>query len=287
MTVQVFAGYWDLDLETRELLLCPRSRRMFGLAGNMPKRLPGYDWQPRIHPDDMPTIEGELEVAGRHNDVYAARFRTLRPDGSICEILGVGRATARNPKRFIGLNLDLKEAAATAERESRSVGRSMMSLASGFLLRSGPANENNSRPWMAWAPVRAANRRVSRGLQDSRREQLRQKAQASFERRQLRKIFLSPKLLGEPGFDILLALYVELPCSTISLPAICSLIDLPTSVALRWLKVLVNEGLVLTIESARDDDDPEDVSAVLTDKGRIVLDEYFKASGAESTNGQV
>ena len=151
MAVQVLAGYWDLDLETRELLLCPRSRRMFGLAGNMAKRLAGYDWLPRIHPDDLPTIEGELEVAGRHNEVYAARFRTLRPDGSICEIIGVGRATAQNRKRFIGLNLDLNEAAASVERESKSVGRSVIPPATEFLPRPGPANENDSRLWREWA----------------------------------------------------------------------------------------------------------------------------------------
>jgi len=63
MPTRVLAGYWDLDLETREVLLCPRSQRMFGLAADSPKRLAGYDWRPRIHPDDLPVIEGELETA--------------------------------------------------------------------------------------------------------------------------------------------------------------------------------------------------------------------------------
>jgi hypothetical protein len=276
MPIQVLAGYWDFDLETRELLLCPRSRRMFGLAGNLPKRLSALDWQPRIHPDDMPTIEGELDVAGRHNEPYAARFRTLRPDGSICEIIGLGRAMAGNRKRFVGVNLDLKEVSASAERESRNLRRSTMTLASGFSLHPGPANENESRPWLRWAPVRAAARRVSRPAPDSERELLRRRAQATFELRQLRKRFLNPKMLGEPAFDMLLTLYAEPSCGTTSVGSICSLIDTPISVVLRWLNFLVNEGLVLKMETAGADD-PDAIAATLTDKGRIVLDEYFKA----------
>jgi DNA-binding MarR family transcriptional regulator len=277
MAVQLLAGYWDLDLDTRELLLCPRSRRMFGLAGDKPKRLSGYDWKPRIHPDDMPTIEDELDVARRHNKVYSARFRTLRPDGSSCEIIGMGRATVQNRKRFVGLNLDLNEAASSAERESRSIRRSMITLASG-MLRAGPANENDSRPWRAWS-VRAAASRFNRAEKDSERQRLLRKVQSAFELRQLRKSFLNPKMLGEPGFDILLALYVAPPSTMTSVRTISSLIDVSSSVAVRWLNFLVNEGLVLTMESASADEAGA-IAAVLTDKGRITLNEYFKAGGS-------
>ena len=88
MTVRVLAGYWGLDLESRELLLCPRSRLMFGLMRNSRKRLAGFDWQARIHPDDIPVIEGEFEMARRNNDVYAARFRTVHSNGKM--LLGFG-----------------------------------------------------------------------------------------------------------------------------------------------------------------------------------------------------
>ena len=273
MAVQVAAGYWDLDLESRELLLCPRSRGMFGLGGNTPKTLAGYDWQPRIHPDDMPVIEGELEAAGRRGEVYAARFRTLRPDGSTCEILGVGRPTTRNGKRFVGLNLDLGELAATAERESRSVARFMRTLASGFIRR-GPANENHSQPWRAFPPVRRIWTHC--GQKEAQRQRLLHMARATFEIRQLRKIFLSPKMLGEPAFDMLLALYTAPVGHVTSVQAVSDRIGVSASVAVRWLAFLVEEGLALAMETS--DDDPGARSMVLTDKGRIALDEFFKAS---------
>ena len=125
MSVRVIAGYWGFDLESRELLLCPRSRLMFGLTQNSRNRLAGVDWEPRIHPDDIPVIEGELEMARRNNEIYAARFRTVHADGRTCEVLGVGRPTLRNSKRYVGLNFDLQDTATIAERQSRTVEAAM------------------------------------------------------------------------------------------------------------------------------------------------------------------
>jgi PAS domain-containing protein len=277
MAVQVLAGYWDLDLENRELLLCPRSRRMFGLGEGSSRKLAKYDWQPRIHPDDLPAIDGELATAGRNKDVYTARFRTLCPDGSIRQVLGVGRARASNPNRFVGLNFDLHDTTAIAERESRSV-RSMMSLASALMLRTGPANENDFRPWRAWPPgwtLAASSRLIGNR---SQRESLLRRARAAIEVRQLRKKFFNPDMLGEPAFDILLALYVPASGGIMPVQVLCSLTDVSTAVALRWLHFLANEGLVLMAQEAGAAD-PGAATAALTDKGRIALDEYFRAAG--------
>lgn len=273
MPTRVLAGYWDLDLETREVLLCPRSQRMFGLDSDSPKRLAGYDWQPRIHPDDLPVIEGELEAAQRRNEIYAARFRIVRPDGSICEVLGAGRTTARNPMRFVGLNFDLDDAAMAAERVSRNIGRYMMNLAAEQLLGATPANENESRPSRTWSP----ERRVCRPSLESTRKTLVQRAQATIDRRELRKTFLNPTMLGEPAFDLLLALYVSSTSPIISASELGAVVGLSPSSTMRWLKVLVNEGLVLTAEEAIDD--PDRMAVVLTDRGRTSLDDYFKAAG--------
>src|SRR3954454_24033538 len=98
MAVEVVAGYWNLDIETGELLLCPRSRQMFGFNKASPK-FGKYDWVPRIHPDDMPIVDADLDAAGRRNEIYATRFRTVRPDGSLFHILGVGRTVANEPTR--------------------------------------------------------------------------------------------------------------------------------------------------------------------------------------------
>ena len=272
MPTRVLAGYWDLDLETREVLLCPRSQRMFGLAADSPKRLAGYDWQPRIHPDDLPVIEGELETAQRRNEIYAARFRIVRPDGSICQVLGAGRTTARNPMRFVGLNFDLDDAAMAAEQVSRNLSRYMMNFAAEQLLGATPANENESRPWCT-----SPERQVSRPSLESRRKILVQRAQATIDRRELRKIFLSPTMFGEPAFDLLLALYVSSTSPIISASELGSVVGLSTSSTMRWLKFLVKEGLVLTAEE--EIDDPDTMAVTLTDRGRTSLDDYFKAVG--------
>ena len=117
MAVEVLAGHWDLQLESGDLLLCPASCRMFGIDGSSHKRLGKFDWLPRIHPDDVPIINSELEAAARHNELYSARFRALRPDGSICQIMGVGRKAAQSPLRFVGLNFDLAAATDSALHE--------------------------------------------------------------------------------------------------------------------------------------------------------------------------
>ena len=96
-----------------------------------------------------------------------------------------------------------------------------------------------------------------------------------FEGRQLRKEFLSPAMLGEPAFDLLLALYVPGSSGMISVHVLSSLINVRVSVAVRWLRFLAKEGLVLIIEA----DNLRAISATLTEKGRIALDEYFRAAG--------
>jgi phytoene dehydrogenase-like protein len=276
MAVEVLAGFWDLDLESRELVLCAQSRRMFGLSGSSPRRLASYDWLPRIHPDDMPTIDGELEFAGRHDEVYAARFRTLRPDGSVGELLGVGRAAAGNPKRFVGLNFDLNETAAIAERESRSV-RSVMRLASAFLTRVGPANENDCRPWRLWS-VQAQIRAGKREKKLSERKMLLRTAKATIERRRLRNDFLDPALLGEPAFDLLLALYVRASPSMVSAMLLSSMVGVSGPVALRWLRCLEKEGLVV-MGKGEGAIDVGAMSVALSDGGRIILDAYLRRAG--------
>ncbi|HET6940964.1 MAG TPA: PAS domain-containing protein [Sphingomicrobium sp.] len=275
MPTRVFAGYWDLDLETREVLLCPRSQRMFGLASGSPKRLAGYDWQPRIHPDDMPVIEGELEAAQRCQEIYAARFRTIRPDGSICQVLGVGRTTADNPKRFVGLNFDLDDAAATAERVSQSMRHYVMHFAVEQPFDAPPANENESRPWRSCSP--GSSRPVGRPGLESTRKILLQRAQATIDRRDLRKIFLNPAMFGEPAFDLLLSLYISPTHPIVSASELGTVVGLSPSSTMRWLKFLVKEGLVLTAEE--EIRDPDTMAVALTDRARTALDDYFKAAG--------
>lgn len=280
MAVQVLAGYWDLDLESRELILCPRSRQMFGIEGSSPKKLSEHDWLPRVHPDDMPVIEGELEAAGRRDEIYAARFRAVRPDGSLFHILGVGRPAAKNPARFVGLNFDLAATAATADFESRRPFGTMSRLASFLTVRSRPANENETPhqrppPNLRKKPSRSG--KVSR--EDSRHEMLLGRALAMMETRKLRRDFLNPAMFGEPAFDILLALYVTNASPAIlSLRILSPIIGVSESGAARWLKLLIGDGLVLCVG----DGEPGGIHAALTDKGRTVLEEYLGALGNDA-----
>ena len=269
MAVQIVAGFWNLDLESRELLLCTRSRQMFGIDGNSPKKLRKQDWLPRIHPDDLPVIDGELEAAGRRNENYAVRFRAVRPDGSLFEILGVGRATAKDRTRFVGLNFDLAAMAATADLESRRPG--------GMTARSArPANENETpkRPQRSSLREKPSGM-VQRAREESRRQLLLERALATMEMRQLRHKFLNPAMLGEPAFDMLLALYVtNARPAIVSLRMLSSLVGVSESSGVRWLKFLVSEGLAFSVGG---DGDPGEIHAAITGKGRIVMDKYLKA----------
>ena len=277
MPVQVLAGYWDYDLETRELLLCPRSRLMFGFNGTSQRQFSRFDWQPRIHPDDIATIECEIERAQRRDEVYSARFRTIRPDGSMCEVLGVGRATARDSKRFVGLNFEVTEAARKAVREFLEID-TMTAFAAAFAFGDGSANENDSWPRRARPRLRSGLLCNRQGKLDNERLRLCRLAQASLERRKLRKTFLKPTMFGEPAFDALLALYVQPASRMITAQALGVSIGANVPVLVRWLKFLRGEGLVLTVEDAQTED-PGAISAALTDKGRIALDEYLRATG--------
>ncbi len=207
MAVQIRAGYWNLDLRSRELLLCSRSRQMLGIDRNSPKKLGKQDWLPRIHPDDIPLIEGELEIAGRRNEIYTARFRAVRPDGSLCQMLGVGRPSIRDNTHFVGLNFDLVATAAAADLEC-APGDTMAITARTPIARPGPANENETRQEPPGSPLR----KKSSGLGDEDKEEITrqmlvERALATMNLRDLRDKLLDRAMSG-PSFDMLLALYV-------------------------------------------------------------------------------
>ena len=96
------------------------------------------------------------------------------------------------------------------------------------------------------------------------------------ETRKLRHDFLNRAMFGEPAFDMLLALYANGSPAIMSLRTLSPLIGVSESCGARWLKLLVDDGLVLSVGS---EGEPGDIHATLTDKGRIVLDEYLKALG--------
>ena len=276
MAVQIVAGYWNLDLQSRELLLCSQSRQMFGIDGSRPKKLGKHDWLPRIYPDDIPLIDGELEAAGRANEIYALRFRAVRPDGSLFQILGVGRAEAKDRTRFVGLNFDLAAMAATADVESRQPGRLMARSSTILPVCARPANENEPQePLQRSSLPEGSSVLVRRAREEARRQLLLDRARTTMEMRQLRHRFFNPAMFGEPAFDMLLALYVtEARPPMVSLRVLSPLVGISEYSAARWLKFLVGEGLAFSVGG---DGDRGQIQAAITGKGRIAMEEYLKA----------
>jgi PAS domain-containing protein len=101
------AGIWELDLSTRCLKLCRRSAQMLGIPEEK-RDLTDVDWEAVVHPDDVEGAKAALATAVESGAQFSHRFRVLRPDGSKCTILGLGKIVADSQRRlFLGLNLDL------------------------------------------------------------------------------------------------------------------------------------------------------------------------------------
>lgn len=80
-------------------------------------------------------------------------------------------------------------------------------------------------------------------------------------------------LMGEPAWDILLALYAEEP-GRLPASSLCYASGVPTSTALRWVNLLNRQGLVERTQHQRD----EHLQLLsLTDKGRATVERCLKA----------
>ena len=274
MSVPVSAGYWALDLKSGELILCARSRAMFGIDGRDTRKLAKGEWRARIHLDDVPAIDRELRDATYGDGVYTAQFRAVHPDGRIRRIVGVGRRTPREHTRFVGLNFDVAQSIATAIQASSRPLQATTTVATHPSDHAEVANENQR----SGTPARAGsdNRHNVRAAVASERQLLRRRAEATIERRRLREKFLSPAMLGEPAFEMLLALYVsENWPNIVPLPSLSALVGVGKSAAERWLNVLVNEGLASKFEGRVTE--PALVYVSLTERGRLTLGRYFRA----------
>lgn len=80
-------------------------------------------------------------------------------------------------------------------------------------------------------------------------------------------------LMGEPAWDILLALFFEEP-DTLTVSSLCYGSGVPQTTALRWVSVLVSQGLV---ERTKHHRDGRIVLVSLSDKGRVIMERCLKA----------
>ena len=119
------AGTWSLDLETRRLYLCPRSRGMHGMPQDETEELTEEQWAEHVHPEDLAGAVAALDEAARTNGTSRIEYRTLGSDGSVRWVLGLGKIICdaeTGRRRFVGLNQDVtehKQAAAELERMQR------------------------------------------------------------------------------------------------------------------------------------------------------------------------
>lgn len=106
----VGAGIWNLDLETRRLHLCGRSRALHGLPPEGDLHLD--DWAATVEPDDLAPALEAVERAAADGGRFEVQFRVRGPDGAVRRILAAGQAVTGEggDRRIVGLNREVAAA---------------------------------------------------------------------------------------------------------------------------------------------------------------------------------
>lgn len=103
-------GLWSARLDTGELFW---DERMLALYGIGPEEFSGRheDWTKRVHPEDLPRAQAELETALRLGQRYNSVYRIVRPDGEIRYVraLAMEHRAADGTVTVIGTNWDVTE----------------------------------------------------------------------------------------------------------------------------------------------------------------------------------
>jgi PAS domain S-box-containing protein len=102
-------GLWDWDIRTNTVDWSDESYRQWGFTRDT-FSCKVADAVPRIHPADRATVESAIrKVMSRETDEYAARYRVLRPDGSVCWIDARGVMMGDSSERMIGIGVDITD----------------------------------------------------------------------------------------------------------------------------------------------------------------------------------
>ncbi|MGA8671009.1 MAG: PAS domain-containing protein, partial [Terracidiphilus sp.] len=102
-------GLWDWDIQANTVVWSDESYRQWGFtrdtfSSNVAEAVP------RIHPADRATVESAIrKVMSRETDEYAAQYRVLRPDGSVCWIDARGVMMGDSSERMIGIGVDITD----------------------------------------------------------------------------------------------------------------------------------------------------------------------------------
>lgn len=119
-------GWWDWDLANNTLNWTAQHEVIFGYEPGQTER--GYaDWAQRIHPEELPALEAQLQTTLTHHQDFDAEHRIQLPDGGVrwVDVFGRGEYDAAgNAVRMVGVIQDIthrKEAeAALRNSEERA-----------------------------------------------------------------------------------------------------------------------------------------------------------------------
>ena len=114
-------GLWDWDIAANTVIWSDESYRQWGFTRDTFSSMV-VDAVPRIHPADRPFVESAIrKVVTRETDEYEAKYRVLRPDGSICWIDARGAMLGDDSGRMIGIGIDITDHMNTQQAASHSV----------------------------------------------------------------------------------------------------------------------------------------------------------------------
>ena len=116
------AGIWEVDLESRIVRLCRRSRELLGLPLHGSELVAWDDWEATIHPDDRAAAAAALEHAIATRGPVSAEYRALHPDGTTRRIRGLGKVLCDDggtAVRVVGLHQEIREGEGAASLSLR------------------------------------------------------------------------------------------------------------------------------------------------------------------------
>jgi two-component system sensor kinase FixL len=112
------AGIWDIDLDTRQIRLCGRTREMLGLDPDGPEEISMDAWSELVHPDDLADTLATIERAVQTGEPCSAEYRVKGdPPRWLLSLGKIMRDGEGRPTRLIGLSQDIS-ARKAADRES-------------------------------------------------------------------------------------------------------------------------------------------------------------------------
>lgn len=111
-------------------------------------------------------------------------------------------------------------------------------------------------------------------VSEDERKQLRMLAEREYKQRSRRTSMLERDLFGEPAWDILLDLFVaDVDRKRVSVSSACVAARVPSTTALRWVKLLEGQAL---IERTVDPSDGRRMWVQLTQTGRTRMEQLLK-----------